>query len=270
MVGRDRFRKQSFLGDSSQDRINAVRVGVVGLGGGGSHAVQQLAHIGFPMRLFDNDFIEESNLNRLLGGTLKDVEAKASKVQIALRTVHGVLGDDADVIGYESLWQEGAVALMSCQVVVGCVDSLEARYELERFCRQYMIPYVDIGMDVHALEGERPVIGGQVVMSCPGGPCLRCLGFLTEDRRKKDAEKYGGAGDMPQVVWPNGVLASTAVGLVIDLATGWSGVRRQFAYLSYDGKFGTVSPSATLKFPAWKTCNHFPLSAVGDSILTPL
>ena len=43
----DRYSRQSFLGPGSEARIARCTVGVAGLGGGGSHIVQQLAHIGF-------------------------------------------------------------------------------------------------------------------------------------------------------------------------------------------------------------------------------
>jgi molybdopterin/thiamine biosynthesis adenylyltransferase len=49
-------------------------VGLAGLGGGGSHIVQQLAHIGFQrFVVYEGDVVEESNLNRLVGATSIDV-----------------------------------------------------------------------------------------------------------------------------------------------------------------------------------------------------
>jgi tRNA A37 threonylcarbamoyladenosine dehydratase len=38
----DRYSRQSFLGPDAEARIPRCTVGVVGLGGGGSHIVQQL------------------------------------------------------------------------------------------------------------------------------------------------------------------------------------------------------------------------------------
>jgi hypothetical protein len=49
------------------------------------------------------------------------------------------------------------------------------------------------------------------------------------------------------VVWPNGVLASTAVGIVVDLLRGWSGVRDRTPFLSYDGNLGVLG-----KHPRWE------------------
>jgi hypothetical protein len=89
--------------------------------------------------------------------------------------------------------------------------------------------YIDIGMDVHGKE--RPVIGGQVILSSPGGLCMKCMGFLTDEKLGQEAARYGNAGAHPQVVWPNGVLASTAVGLAVDLVADWTRLRRYHAYL---------------------------------------
>lgn len=83
--------------------------------------------------------------------------------------------------------------------------------------------YIDIGMDVHG--DERPVIGGQIILSSPCGPCMTCMGFLTAEKLAAEAARYGSAGGRPQVVWPNGALASTAVGLAVDLVTGWPHVQ---------------------------------------------
>jgi hypothetical protein len=42
-----RYQSQSFLGDGSHAIMERAMIGIVGLGGGGSHIVQQTAHIGF-------------------------------------------------------------------------------------------------------------------------------------------------------------------------------------------------------------------------------
>jgi molybdopterin-synthase adenylyltransferase len=83
-VNNERFSRQSFLGEHSRAAIERATIGVVGLGGGGGHIAQQLAHIGFlKYRLFDGDFADESNLNRLVTATEADVLAQALKVERA-------------------------------------------------------------------------------------------------------------------------------------------------------------------------------------------
>jgi len=95
---------------------------------------------------------------------------------------------------------------------------------VEESNRRYLVHYIDIGMDVHGIA--RPVIGGQLIQSSPGGLCMRCMGFLTDETLAREAGRYGNVGARPQVVWPNGVLASTAVGLAVDLVTNWTHKQR--------------------------------------------
>src|SRR5207249_508882 len=107
-------------------------------------------------------------------------------------------------------------------VVFGCVDSFSERDQLERQCRRFVIPYLDVGMDIHSAKGDPPVMGGQIILSMPGEACMRCLGFITEKNLAEEEGRYGDAGPRPQVVWGNGALASAAVGVAIELLTNWT------------------------------------------------
>jgi molybdopterin/thiamine biosynthesis adenylyltransferase len=263
----DRYDRQSFLGAGSQSVIERAVVGVTGLGGGGSHVVQQLAHIGFQHYvLYDPDAVEETNLNRLVGATAADARAGTPKLAVARCVVAG-LQPDASVERIPQRWQENPGPLRSCDVVVGCVDGFRERGELEAAARRYLIPLVDIGMDVHCVGDEPPRMSGQVILSTPGGYCMRCMRFLTDRALAREAERYGDAGPRPQVVWPNGVLASTAVGLVVDLLTDWTRSSNEVVYLEYDGNRGTVQPSSRLLYLPEGPCAHYPPDQVGDLLL---
>lgn len=264
----DRFSRQSFLGENSEDLISRCTIGVVGLGGGGSHIIQQLAHIGFQRYIiYDDDVVEESNLNRLVGARTVDVSAMTQKLHIAKMMIYG-LQPNANVKGFACKWQENPKPLRECQIVFGCVDSYKGREELEIACRRYLMHYIDIGMDVHGKE--RPVIGGQVILSSPGELCMRCMGFLTDENLAAEAGLYGNAGSRPQVIWPNGVLASTAVGLAVEIVTGWTRHSLSHAYMVYDGNQATISKSITLRNLKTVTCPHFLDTDVGDPILVGL
>src|ERR1700676_5289818 len=118
----DRYSRQSFLGPDSQDLISKCTIAVVGLGGGGSHIVQQLAHIGFQRYvIYDFDLVEESNLNRLVGAKSIDVAAETPKLHIAKTMIYG-LQPSAIVRGFACRWQENPLPLRECQIVFGCVD----------------------------------------------------------------------------------------------------------------------------------------------------
>jgi hypothetical protein len=257
--------RQSFLGADSDEMLAGTTVGIVGLGGGGSHVAQQLAHVGIgSFVLVDPDIIEETNLNRLVGGTCADVEAATPKVQIAMRVIKGVR-PNAQVNPIKANWQTAGDALKLCDVIVGGLDSVRAKDELDAFCRRFLVPYIDQGMDVHGGAG-RHLISGQVIMSSAGHPCLRCFGVVTEGALEQEGRNYGAAGGKPQVVWPNGVLASTAVGLVMQMVTPWFGTPVESAYLEYDGNTGTIGHSYRVKHLSGRPCPHYPVHERGDPL----
>lgn len=262
----NRYDRQSFLGKDSERIFATVRVGVFGLGGGGSHVVQQLAHLGIKnFTICDPDKVEDTNLNRLVGATRADAENATPKVEIAKRMIEG-LRADAQVTPLQARWQDHAQSLVKCDVIIGCVDSFLGRSEIEVFSRRYLIPYVDIGMDVFQVGEEPPRMVGQVILSMPGSPCLRCLNLITDKNLAEEGMKYGDAGGRPQVIWANGVLASAAVGIVVDLLTDWTRSVKGVTYLSYDGNTNTLQSHVRLKYFDNSPCPHYDALAVGDPI----
>lgn len=255
----ERYSRQSFLGPKSQALVEATTVAVVGLGGGGSHVVQQFSHVGFTNLMgFDPQCVEEANLNRLVGGETDDPEKETPKTEVASRLVRRIQGKPLLKV-YKGSWEDHQDALMLADVVVGCVDGFAARRDLEAFCRRWLIPLVDIGIDVHSSRFG-PLLTGQVILSMPGHACMQCLGLLSEANLAREAQNYGDAGPRPQVVWPNGVVASIAVGIVVDLVTDWTNTLRGVVYQAYDGNRMTVSSSKRL-LAAPEQCEHYPISA---------
>lgn len=262
-----RLERQSFLGAESPEVLDRATVGFVGLGGGGSHSNQQCAHLGIGGYVpADPDHIEDTNTNRLVGGTLADVAAAMPKVDIATRMIRGLV-PNARIIPIHGSWRSNLPALRSCDVILGSVDTFIEREQLERFARRSLIPYIDVGMDVHDLKEHGFLVSGQVILSSPGNPCMRCCGFITDERLKREAERYGAAGSRPQVVWSNGVLASTAVGLLVQLITPWFPRPPGFAYLEYDGNQSTIVQSVYMRRAAsMPACPHHPTDEAGDPL----
>jgi molybdopterin-synthase adenylyltransferase len=258
-----RLVSQSFLGPESDGILAAIEAGIVGLGGGGSHIVQQLAHVGVGKFVpVDYDIVEEKNLNRLVGGTAEDVKAKPAKTEIAERVIKAV-NPNAQVTPCRMKWQEAIATLRRCDVIFGCVDSYRERDELERFARRFLIPYIDLGMDVYEAE-DGFSISGQTVLSSPGGPCLWCLGILTQERITREAGRYGKAGSRPQVVWPNGVLASLGIGLFMQLVCPWHSAPQITACCEFDGNRHRVETSR-LDHAGTIRCQHFKPDELGDA-----
>lgn len=263
-----RFDRQGFLGPG-QHQIAKARVGLIGYGGGGSHVGQQLAHIGFKNVLVsDPDIVEDSNLNRLVGATAEDIGRATPKASVASRVMRSII-PRGNFQAKQREWEKLTAELRCVDVLVGCVDSFAQRAALEPYCRRFLMPYIDIGMDV-ARSGDAYRIYGQVALSMPGGPCLRCMGIINDEvlALEERARQYGDAGSKPQVIWPNGVLASTAVGLLVQLFAPWSGRAVASEYLEYDGNSGFIkrAPRMEAILAHGISCKHFNPAEVGDPL----
>lgn len=261
-----KFSRQSFLGPKSEEIFETVRATIIGLGGGGSHIAQQLAHLGLTnFHLIDPDSLEIHNLNRTIGAEFIDIKAKTEKVKAISRLIKRI-NPSASVTQTCSPWEMANQQIKESQIIFGCVDSYKGRAEIEAFSRRFLIPYIDIGMDVHDVNGLN-VMAGQIISSLPGAPCMRCLGFLTDEKLSKEAQQYGKAGGRPQVVWPNGVLASTAVGIFVEWFTHWHPAPLNPAYLEYDGNKMTLTPSNRLRYLETIICRHYSdFGSVGDPV----
>lgn len=260
----DWLLRQSFLGANSDEVFSQCRVAVIGLGGGGSHIAQQLVHLGVGnFVLFDPDHVEETNLNRLVGATKKDAARATPKTTVSRRLIKRI-NPNAQVLQVPKEWQEEGRLVAGCDVVFGCVDTYIAREEIERVCRRFMIPFIDIGMDVTELS-DGYLISGQMILSMPNDLCMRCLGFLNEELLAQEAARYGAAGGRPQVIWPNGVLASAAVGTFVQLVAPWRSDMKPAIYLEYDGNAQTLLPSNRLQYLVGRQCTHYSSSTdLGD------
>ena len=236
------------IGPEGAAKLAEARVAVVGLSGGGSHVVQQLAHQGVGTIIaVDDDTIDETNLGRVVGGTHLDID-KTAKTDLAAR-VATAIDPDIDAIKVDAFFpsEKAIAAVKTADIVVGCLDTFRARRDVNQFCRRYMIPLVDIGMAIET-RGER--LGradGQLIVSLPGRPCMRCW-FLTDAvLEREERERPAGydrnpdaVGD-PQVVSMNGTLASEACNCVLDLITGYSGGQRGAGWFwQYDGRRGQL------------------------------
>jgi molybdopterin/thiamine biosynthesis adenylyltransferase len=250
------------IGPEGEAKLAEARVAVIGISGGGSHVVQQLAHQGVGTLIaVDDDTIDESNLGRIVGANYEDID-KMKKTDLAERVATAI--DPS--IRVEKVEQrfpspQAIAALKSADIVVACVDTFRAREAINRFCRRYMIPLVDMGMTLDS-RGERLIrADGQLIVTIPGRPCMRCW-FITDavlerEQRERpagyDRNPDGPPGD-PQVVSMNGTLASEACNCVLDLTTCYSGGERGAKWWLYDGRTGQLErqdmPSARRDCPA--------------------
>jgi|HubBroStandDraft_1064217.scaffolds.fasta_scaffold79374_1 hypothetical protein len=273
-----------------QARLRASKIAVVGAGGGGSHVIQQLAYLGLgEIVVIDPDVYEDSNRHRLVSGLRADLGRP--KVDIFHRLVKRIgLGGRVRRVRAAIPHSDAVDALRDCDVIVGCVDTLFARSDLQELASRYLIPYIDIGATVRPVpdasdSDPRIIVAGNVFTFIPGSFCLWCCGLLSSE--KIEMEQNGPTRGYfeknrqeAQVVSFNGVLASQAVTEVLQLLTGFRGVGLRQAelrvpgesttrgYKKFDGITGTLHEWGGVRRPDCPHCENV-LSA-GDVVFAPI
>ena len=88
----DRFdRNMRFFGKEGQERLGAAKVAVVGIGGLGTHVVQQLALLGVgQLSLIDPQDLDRTNFNRYIGVRYDDPVPGTFKVDLGARMVEQI------------------------------------------------------------------------------------------------------------------------------------------------------------------------------------
>src|SRR3546814_14939714 len=102
---------------------------------------------------------------------------------------------------------------------VSCIFFLMIRRPPRSTRTDTLFPYTTLFRS-HSV-GDHYLVSGQVILSSPGEPCLRCFGLVTAAALEAGGARYGYAGGRPQVVWPNSVLVSTATELMGQALPTW-------------------------------------------------
>jgi molybdopterin-synthase adenylyltransferase len=267
-----RFERQPLVRGSRVSKILAqTKIAVVGQSGGGTHVAQQLAQLGVgEIYGIDDDHVEEGNRYAAVLIGEEDVKRKGPKVEAVrkhvVRTVPSVKYTPVAARVPET---EALEVLKQADIIVGCVNNLHARADLQEVAHRYLIPYVDIGLSI---ETERDsseefpriqTVPGNVFTFAPGGPCLWCIDFLTEEKLQMETQSRGRpylrTVDNPDalVVSFNGVLASQAVNEVLQLLTGFAPEEYQSLYKKYDGLAGVLSPVIVRRNQRCPKCASF-------------
>lgn len=166
----DRFSRQIMLeeiGYEGQLKLKNARVCIVGTGGLGNPIASRLAAMGVgKMRIVDRDVIELSNLHRQ---TLFDEDDVGSvKVEAAskkLKRLNPECTIEALAVSVNDYTAPEVVE--GCDVVIDALDSVNARYALNRACVKLGIPFI---------TGAAVGVSGQAFTVLPGqSACYHCV-----------------------------------------------------------------------------------------------
>jgi len=266
-------------GNLGQNRLSAAHVVIVGVGGTGSQVAVQLAHLAVGrLTLIDPDVVETSNSSRLLGATRADVgRSKVAVLAAAARGINPQLDVQSSVA---SVIDIDPVVFADADVVVCATDGHGSRALLTELAQQYLVPVVDLGVDVIPTEGAVQA-GGQVRVLRPGRGCLHCAGtldpalvreeYLTDTQRIEEQRRgylRGMHAPAPAVIALNGVVASLACLEVCQLLAGFlaSGCDR----LLYRAHRRAVTTAAIPGELDCYVCGTDGLLGLGDARALPL
>ena len=264
-------RQVRAFGEQGQSRLRNLRVGIVGLGGTGSIVAEQLTHLGIEnFLLIDPDAVEESNLNRLVGASSKDVGKP--KAEIAARHIESIRRDvKTEPINGSVLQATTARRLADVDFFFCCTDSHGSRAVLSQLAFQYLVPCIDAGVSISAKDGRITHITGRVQMLAPGLGCLTCAGLLDSDairrdlmtdyERQADAYFIGAHEPQPAVISLNGTVVSLAVTMFLAAVTH---IPAEARYQLFNGITGTVRAVAHVPDPTCVVCSPTGALARGD------
>ncbi len=246
-------RNVRFFGQTGQDSLETARVAVVGVGGLGTHVVQQLALLGVgELVLIDPEKVDETNCNRYVGLRQFDPVPGMRKIDLGKRIAEEINADIDVITVAEYLRNQRAFdAVIESDYVFGCLDNDGARLVLNELCLAHRKPYFDLASDI--VEGGTRY-GGRVCVVGDDAGCLVCydeldvraaqIDLMDVEQRQDHAEIYGiplsELGRIgPSVVSINGLVASLGVTEFLLTATGALVQPRRV--LKYYGERGVVT-----------------------------
>lgn len=256
-------RQVRAFGSAGQHIVSNLKVALVGLGGTGSVAAQQLAHLGVRrFVLIDPDVLEKTNLNRVVGtGPGSTGQAKIDTAAALITSIQ----PEASVqrVQRSVTAKEAIKALRTVDCVFMCTDSHVSRALLSEFSYQYLVPAFDIGVAINAREGKVEAVTGRTQMVGPGLPCLWCSQVLnahrireelmTEQQRAADPYFNEGGERQPAVISINSTMVSMAVTMFLGAFTA---IPVEARWQSYDALTGKVRPLSAKSDKACGVCGE--------------
>lgn len=239
------FHRQALaFGAALNQDLGKLRVGIVGCGGTGSAVAMLLARLGVgQIALFDNDIVDQTNLNRLHGARQADADAMRPKVEVVARAITE-LGLGVRVVPVDAWVGNPACrdALKCCDVLFGCTDDHDGRAFINRFAYYYLTPVIDIGLAIDVSDDAIPevkALDGRVTVLMPGHTCLICREVINSkiaadqalkrknpaeyEKRKAEAYVFGEGNPSPAVVTFTTELACMGVNELIHRLQGFRG-----------------------------------------------
>ena len=133
-----------------QEKLMDARVLVVGAGALGNEVIKNLALLGIGnLLIVDFDTIEDTNLSRAVLFRQGDAKNGAKKAEVAARRAKLLNPHSKSVAKAfhgDIVWEMGLGVFRYADVIVGCLDNIEARLAVNLTCRKLGKTWIDGGM----------------------------------------------------------------------------------------------------------------------------
>jgi hypothetical protein len=193
------IRDVQLFGRGTYAVLKKLKVGIAGISGTGAVMTDLLArHSVGSLVLADPEVVEEKNLNRIPYTTMEDVRQKRPKVDVLEDAIKKLeFGTEVITFKQDIAHLEVVHEFADCDVLIGCMDSIDGRQLLNRIATFYSIPYFDIGVGL-AADGEGGIdyICGNIHYLQPGRSSLITRGLYTYEQvlaanlKRKQPELY--------------------------------------------------------------------------------
>jgi molybdopterin-synthase adenylyltransferase len=135
-------KNTKMLSESEMEKVKKSRVCVVGCGGIGGYVIEMLGRLGVgSITAIDGDVFDETNLNRqLLSDTTRIGQQKADVAKNRMQLVNPLVEMEAKALRVTD--QNAPDVLKGHDLIIDAVDSIDARFLLQKYAAELNIPLV--------------------------------------------------------------------------------------------------------------------------------
>jgi hypothetical protein len=172
--------------DGTIERLRLLSFAVIGGSGTGSPTVEQLMRLGAAeIVIVDDDRMEDRNVNRILNSTMQDARDRRLKVDVLADAIERTDLGTRVIRLPKNLWDPDVIRTVAqCDIVFGCMDTVDGRFLLNALATYYTLAYFDIGVRLVAVpqgpqKGRIREVCGTINYLQPGRSSLMSRGLFT-------------------------------------------------------------------------------------------
>jgi len=230
------FARQTFFGETFQNRLGQLSVTLIGCGGIGATFTEQLGRLGVKKWvLVDPDRVETSNLNRMPGATPKMADQQWYKVHYLKHSIKRIYATGSSVFTFPTSIEDSSIEtqIAATDLIVVATDNHHSRQIAQELALKYLRPLISLGTHIEVICDGKPQMYARVTIPpLGGGWCLMCGNMISLQRAALEcapneicqlAAEKGYLDDIhdPAVFWLNSMCASAAVGIIQGWVSGF-------------------------------------------------